>query len=674
MTFRDEKLNNYVNSIFTEASAMSREVDRLRAQGYSDEDIAAKGEAYANELARKNGNINVNQVISDNNAKVNQANAAATDATNAAYDVSENDPGYDAAYEDAVAAQMNATKVSSDAASTIADAKQQAQQKAAAKKAAAEEADNAEVAAAEAARNEKLTQLKAANADKYRQELAQQKAEYEKALADLEDYKKQVKELKAKVENGEGSQDELANAEEAVDKQEEVVAQEQQDVAEAEKEAETAAAETPTAEGTPTAEPAASVDPATGAPVEAATNAGAGTPEKTPEQVAQETAAANAQATNDAMTVKPGDDPSTQAAKESFQQEWASLKAQVNTLQTTTKQIMSSPAASAYMKARPDLTQKFQKFGGALASVGAILGIAGTIAMFIPGGQAIGALLKAGGMVAGGIGGATASGASAVNQFKNGNVLGGIGSLAAGAAAAGMAVGGAGNLGNSINAMRTVNTTGANVVTPAVPETTTPTTTPETPASVPGTNPAQITTREPTIANTNAAVAAAKPGDVLQRNDGTRIEINQGDINWAKNHMSQPTVDTTNTIGNNVVQPVVQQNNGPLFDYNSFKQNQTPQLKVPSPIIQPDFLKNGGAAANTPVVPAPQTQTGLSNFDAYKQQQMQAANYSKALQMSQNSGGKIPVGQALQMIDGANNGHTHSSMPRIGAKIPLGAK
>lgn len=39
---------------------------------------------------------------------------------------------------------------------------------------------------------------------------------------------------------------------------------------------------------------------------------------------------------------------------------------------------------------------------------------------------------------------------------------------------------------------------------------------------------------EPTCENSIAAQANAKPGDILQRADGTKVELTQGDINWAK--------------------------------------------------------------------------------------------------------------------------------------------
>lgn len=39
---------------------------------------------------------------------------------------------------------------------------------------------------------------------------------------------------------------------------------------------------------------------------------------------------------------------------------------------------------------------------------------------------------------------------------------------------------------------------------------------------------------EPTCENSITAQANAKPGDILQRADGTKVELTQGDVNWAK--------------------------------------------------------------------------------------------------------------------------------------------
>ena len=51
---------------------------------------------------------------------------------------------------------------------------------------------------------------------------------------------------------------------------------------------------------------------------------------------------------------------------------------------------------------------------------------------------------------------------------------------------------------------------------------------------VPGSNSAQKTDEAPTIENSVEAQANAKVGDVIQRKDGSKYKLNQGDIDWAK--------------------------------------------------------------------------------------------------------------------------------------------
>lgn len=61
---------------------------------------------------------------------------------------------------------------------------------------------------------------------------------------------------------------------------------------------------------------------------------------------------------------------------------------------------------------------------------------------------------------------------------------------------------------------------------------------------------------EPTIENSIAAQAKAKVGDILQRDDGTKVKLNQGDIDWAKKivkdepDMAEATVEETNDMDN----------------------------------------------------------------------------------------------------------------------------
>ena len=54
-----------------------------------------------------------------------------------------------------------------------------------------------------------------------------------------------------------------------------------------------------------------------------------------------------------------------------------------------------------------------------------------------------------------------------------------------------------------------------------------------------GSNPEQKTDKAPTIANSIEAQSQAKPGDVIQRNNGERYVLNQGDIDWAKQQVQK---------------------------------------------------------------------------------------------------------------------------------------
>ncbi len=49
------------------------------------------------------------------------------------------------------------------------------------------------------------------------------------------------------------------------------------------------------------------------------------------------------------------------------------------------------------------------------------------------------------------------------------------------------------------------------------------------------------------IANTNEAVANAKPGDTLTRSDNTTVVITEGDIKWAQEQISSPSTTSTTT-------------------------------------------------------------------------------------------------------------------------------
>ena len=506
MSYRDEQLSKYINNIYhlNEKNAVGKAIDDLIESGKTDDEIRAMNPYYAQELDRRASNINVQDYAN----KVGDARKAAKMAQSLA-NVHQNDK-YDAAADKA---RANVVGAQND----LENAKVKAKANVAAKM----DAKNPDL---EAYRAEKREQAK----------LYKASLELEQTKQELEQAKKELEELKAKAAQG----DEKAAKE--AEKVEDVVDQKTEEVKE-----ETAEVQNAKAETTP--------------PTAEELNAGAETTatQTSPEETAKARANAEETATQSAMEIKPTDTPEIQQAKQNFQQEWADLKTQIGSIQDTTKKLMSSPIATSYVKQRPDLATKFQKFGGALATMGSIVGLAGMITMFIN--PALGGILSAAGRTMIGAGGATASGANAVKQFKNGNVLGGIGSLAAAGMSGAMAGMGAKSLAGGIGAMQAANaapavstgTTDAMAGDPrfAAPTDTNPTNGNTTQSFTPGSNPAQFTNREPTIANTNDAVANAQPGDVLQRNDGTRIEINQGDIDWAKAHQSQPVPQVTPQVG-----------------------------------------------------------------------------------------------------------------------------
>ena len=579
MSFKDEQLSKYVNNIFhiNEKTAVGKAIDDLRASGKTDDEIRAMNPYYAQELDRRASNVNVQDYAN----KVNDARTAANMAQSLA-NIHQSEK-FDAAAEKA---RANVVGAQND----LEDAKVQAKANAEANKATRAAQDTADLEAYNAERKEKAKQALYQRGKDAIAELEQTKQELEQA-------KKELEELKAKAASGD------ENAAVEAEKTEAEVEQKEEEVKQDEKELEAAktegAPETPANPGQPNADNGGQV---------------------APEEQAQAKANAEAEATQDAMKINPTDTPEIQQAKQNFAAEWGDIKNEIGGIQARTKNLMASPAATAYVKQRPDLATKFQKFGGALAAMGTVVGLAGMITMFIN--PALGGILTAAGKTMAGVGGATASTANAAKQFKNGDKLGAFGSLAAAGLAGYMGATGAKGLASGISAMNAANianvadgAAGGAVATdtatatdpnatvsrdPSLNSTTTPADAPNatptnggtTQSFTPGSNPAQFTNREPTIANTNDAVANAHPGDVLQRNDGTRIEINQGDIDWAKAHQPQPTVQpqVVPQQGTATVNPTG--NNGPLFDYNSFKQQTTPNFGLNFNNSQPNLGLN----------------------------------------------------------------------------------
>lgn len=99
-----------------------------------------------------------------------------------------------------------------------------------------------------------------------------------------------------------------------------------------------------------------------------------------------------------------------------------------------------------------------------------------------------------------------------------------------------------------------------------------------------GSNPEQKTDKAPTIENSVEAQANAKPGDVVQRNNGEKYVLNQGDINWAKQQVqrgkSKETVDQAKQeeeTGATTAQTNVQNETAPdANQQNTNKQTTTP--------------------------------------------------------------------------------------------------
>lgn len=629
MSYKDEQLSKYVNSVYhlNEKNAVARQIDAMRAAGQSEEEIR-KNPIFAQELDRQNSNTNLADIARQSRLANNAYNTAQKELDNVprATPTSTVDEinQYDRDYNFAQQNLMDAGVARDEAHSNLEKAKADAKSNTEARHQQIADAAKTEEDRLAAEKNDKLVQTKLAN--------------YEKVKAELEQAKKELEELKAKAAQGdENAAKEAEKVEDIVDQKTEEVQEEQAEVENAKDEATTAS----TSEETANAE---AITPPTAE--ELNTGAETTTTQTSPEETANAQAEAEAAATQSAMEIKPTDTPEIQQAKQNFQQEWADLKTQIGSIQDTTKKLMASPIATFYVKQRPDLATKFQKFGGALAAMGSIVGLAGMITMFIN--PALGGILSAAGRTMIGAGGATASGANAVKQFKNGNVLGGIGSLAAAGMSGAMAGMGAKSLAGNIGTMQAANaaptvstgTTDANSVNGNTTQSFTP-----------GSNPAQFTNREPTIANTNDAVANARPGDVLQRNDGTRIEINQGDINWAKAHQAQPVVpQTTPQVGAQTVNTGI-----PLLNQNAGTPN-FGNITLPQGVVQPKFLNDYNAyksqtqpnplfnSSANPLSPnlgnikAPQgiLQPNLNDYNAYKTQP------SMNLSQGVNIGGNNP--------------------------------
>lgn len=111
------------------------------------------------------------------------------------------------------------------------------------------------------------------------------------------------------------------------------------------------------------------------------------------------------------------------------------------------------------------------------------------------------------------------------------------------------------------------NTENANVQN-GVPSTTTPE----------GSNSEQKTDKAPTIENSVEAQSKAKPGDVIQRKNGEKYVLNQGDINWAKQQVQKGK-------GNETVDQAKQEDTGNVQQTVNQTQNDNANPQVNEPTI-----------------------------------------------------------------------------------------
>lgn len=152
-----------------------------------------------------------------------------------------------------------------------------------------------------------------------------------------------------------------------------------------------------------------------------------------------------------------------------------------------------------------------------------------------------------------------------------------------------------------------------------------------------GSNPEQKTDKAPTIENSVEAQANAKPGDVIQRKNGEKYVLNQGDINWAKQQVqkgkSKETVDQAKQeeeTGATTAQTNVQNETAP--DAN--QQNTTGQTTTPTNgNAQQNDASNQNANGATPQA---NTQQGESIKDV-AQQTANAANSNSNASQTNNA-------------------------------------
>ena len=116
-----------------------------------------------------------------------------------------------------------------------------------------------------------------------------------------------------------------------------------------------------------------------------------------------------------------------------------------------------------------------------------------------------------------------------------------------------------------------------------------------------GSNPDQLTDKAPTIENSVEAQANAKPGDVIQRKNGEKYVLNQGDIDWAKQQLNKgkgtETVDQAEQEEDTGNTPTSNVQNETAPDANQ-QNNNNGQTATPN--AQQTSVQNAGANNTAP--------------------------------------------------------------------------
>lgn len=186
-----------------------------------------------------------------------------------------------------------------------------------------------------------------------------------------------------------------------------------------------------------------------------------------------------------------------------------------------------------------------------------------------------------------------------------------------------------------------------------------------------GSNPEQKTDKAPTIENSVEAQANAKPGDVIQRKNGEKYVLNQGDINWAKQQVqkgkSKETVDQAKQeeeSGATTAQTNVQNETAP--DAN--QQNTTGQTTTPTNgNAQQNDASNQNANGATPQAntqPEDNSQTNTNqqtnnqqgeSIKDVAQQVADKDNSQKQQTPQENSNQSQSIKQTAQEVQNATN-------------------